>query len=450
MALTDKLTAIGNAIREKNGTTDLIPLVDMPQAILDISGGGTELAVEYIESTGYQYIDTGYIANQNTKIQCKYQIIGANGEYDTLFSDFTNIQYSHRYEGKPKVQLVKWGGQSITFGSALTSSGVTVLSVDNGTFSFNENGVTTTRTIGKDSEFTSPHSILLFSNRYYKDVSQYEQASCCKARFYYFRIYDGDTLVRDFVPAVDENGVICLYDNVTKAYFYNQGEGEFIGGFVENELIEIETLIDESGVLEDTEGTATEKVEQLIENSKTHNLIQDGFDRVGFTGANASSNGIFASQIWAGSMPLFDYENVTTLYRLCYGNINITEIELKNTHNNKNAVQIFHNCANLSKVVGLDFTSVEDATNAFFNCSSLKDITFVAKTIKVDTSFAYSPLLTNESKQSIIDGLATVETAQTITFHKDVKILQAQVDSANAKGWTVAGGTVVSEEEYYG
>lgn len=42
MALTKKLTAIGDAIREQNGTTDLIPLADMPQAILDIvNGGGT-------------------------------------------------------------------------------------------------------------------------------------------------------------------------------------------------------------------------------------------------------------------------------------------------------------------------------------------------------------------------------------------------------------------------
>ena len=40
MALIDKLTAIGNAIREKTGTTALIPLADMPQAILNIAGGG--------------------------------------------------------------------------------------------------------------------------------------------------------------------------------------------------------------------------------------------------------------------------------------------------------------------------------------------------------------------------------------------------------------------------
>ena len=41
MALIDKLNAIGDAIREKNGTTDLIPLADMPQAILDIVSGGS-------------------------------------------------------------------------------------------------------------------------------------------------------------------------------------------------------------------------------------------------------------------------------------------------------------------------------------------------------------------------------------------------------------------------
>ena len=33
MALTDKLTAIGNAIREKEGSTGLIALSDMPSRI---------------------------------------------------------------------------------------------------------------------------------------------------------------------------------------------------------------------------------------------------------------------------------------------------------------------------------------------------------------------------------------------------------------------------------
>lgn len=40
MGLIEKLSAIGDAIREKNGTTELIPLADMPQAILGIACGG--------------------------------------------------------------------------------------------------------------------------------------------------------------------------------------------------------------------------------------------------------------------------------------------------------------------------------------------------------------------------------------------------------------------------
>lgn len=36
MALTDKLIAIGDAIRQKNGGVEPIPLGDMPQAIIDI------------------------------------------------------------------------------------------------------------------------------------------------------------------------------------------------------------------------------------------------------------------------------------------------------------------------------------------------------------------------------------------------------------------------------
>ena len=47
MALTDKLTAIGNAIRAKTGGTALIPLIDMPAEIVSISGGTTQTDYEF-------------------------------------------------------------------------------------------------------------------------------------------------------------------------------------------------------------------------------------------------------------------------------------------------------------------------------------------------------------------------------------------------------------------
>ena len=43
MALIDKLYAIGDAIRERTGKTDLIPLDDMPAEIKAIGGGGSSI-----------------------------------------------------------------------------------------------------------------------------------------------------------------------------------------------------------------------------------------------------------------------------------------------------------------------------------------------------------------------------------------------------------------------
>ena len=88
--------------------------------------------------------------------------------------------------------------------------------------------------------------------------------------------------------------------------------------------------------------------------------------------------------------------------------------------------------------------------DSFRGLALLEEVRFVENSIPKTISFAQCPKISNDTVQSIFDGLATVDTAQTLTLHANTKILQSQVDSANAKGWTVAGGVVVSEEEYYG
>lgn len=122
-----------------------------------------------------------------------------------------------------------------------------------------------------------------------------------------------------------------------------------------------------------------------------------------------------------------------------------------NTANLVNAMGMFFSCSRLETIQEpFDFSKVTNTNNTFSNCTALKDIKFVSETIKVSINFSYCKMLTLESVQSIFDGLATVTTAQTLTLNANTKILQSQVDVANAKGWTIAGGTIVSEEEYYG
>lgn len=71
------------------------------------------------------------------------------------------------------------------------------------------------------------------------------------AYIYYCKIYECDTdeLVRDFIPCKDPDGVVCMYDKVTKTYFYNCGTGSFYAGSVvadlyKDELDYVETIND--------------------------------------------------------------------------------------------------------------------------------------------------------------------------------------------------------------
>lgn len=143
-----------------------------------------------------------------------------------------------------------------------------------------------------------------------------------------------------------------------------------------------------------------------------------------------------------------DTSNVTS-FEYMFSGSSVKEITLTTTNNCVNFSRMFEWCSNLKSVSTLDLSNSTDNTDMFQSCSNLETISFVPETIKLSIVIP-SANLTIESIQSIFDGLATVETAQTLTLHADAKILQSQVDSANAKGWTVAGGTVVSEEEYYG
>lgn len=94
---------------------------------------------------------------------------------------------------------------------------------------------------------------------------------------------------------------------------------------------------------------------------------------------------------------------------------------------------------NIEKVIFSETTSISD--NMFVGCVALENIV-IEGVITKSISFSHSSKLTNESIQSIIDGLAdlTGGTAQTLTLHATVKNkltseLRAQ---ATSKNWNIA------------
>lgn len=90
----------------------------------------------------------------------------------------------------------------------------------------------------------------------------------------------------------------------------------------------------------------------------------------------------------------------------------------------------------------LDCTSASSVSSMFVRCYKLREVRFTPKSILLSISFIDSSLLSAESIQSIIDGLAdlTGGTAQTLTFHADVKakLTEEQLTSITSKNWTLA------------
>jgi len=179
---------------------------------------GNYIPIEYLESTGTQYIDTGFTPTTQTKVYIKYLIKNFNsssgyiaiyGSKDTgnkgIFVNWaehwyvnnvyqqinlpveTNVNYEDTLYG------TTWVHNAISY----TVSPVAANSLN--IFLFARNANNTPERIG---------SLQIF---------------ICK-------IYDNNTLVRDFIPVLDENNVPCMFDMVEGKFYYNAGTGQFIAG----------------------------------------------------------------------------------------------------------------------------------------------------------------------------------------------------------------------------
>lgn len=135
-------------------------------------------------------------------------------------------------------------------------------------------------------------------------------------------------------------------------------------------------------------------------------------------------------------IPELDFNNITNMGFFATHSA-VEKIKIKNTGKVNNVELAFYNITKCQEISLLDFTSVTNAKNTFRYSSSIKELRFVKNSIHISISFESQSLLSAESVQSIIDGLATVTTAQTITFHKNIAITDEQKQTINEKGWTL-------------
>ena len=176
----------------------------------------TEL--EYIQSSGVQYLDTGFIPNQNTRLVLDgYNDLSSSGWIYGTWESATSKQFAGSCN---KSYAVRYGSTNATL-----TENVPVGSVH---FDQNRNTYDVNGTTGSFTEqtFTCQHSIFLFAINAAGVVS----SGKFTGKIYSCQIYNNGLLERDYIPAMLSNGEVGLYDRVFHGFYRNAGTGEFTAG----------------------------------------------------------------------------------------------------------------------------------------------------------------------------------------------------------------------------
>lgn len=178
--------------------------------------------LEYIESSGTQYIDTGFIPNQDTRVytECVFPTASTT---QTLFGTRTSSS-ANQFQFVTSGDYYRSDYNTSLSNVTNASYGTERFYVDKAKNVFDLNGDYSLTQIY--AAFTCPGSMFVFATN--NNGSVYAQAS---ATIYVLRAYDDDTLVRDYYPArFSPTSEAGLYDAANGTFYINAGTGAFIEG----------------------------------------------------------------------------------------------------------------------------------------------------------------------------------------------------------------------------
>lgn len=167
--------------------------------------------IEYLENQEKEYIDTGIVGNQDSTIIVELMpnevkaYIGIAGSRSSgyIFGLYT----------RQNVYRADYRNKNIASEIELDITKKVVLKLDKNKFYVNNNLIHQFDYLN----FVTDQNIYLFTVN-----SNGIPFNSISYKLYSAKVYDNGVLVRDFKPCLDTNNVACLYDEVSKQYFYKQ------------------------------------------------------------------------------------------------------------------------------------------------------------------------------------------------------------------------------------
>lgn len=224
-----------------NGTlvSDMIPVKDdtghgalydkVTQQIFYNSGTGDFVCgpnkpytrIQYLESTGTQYIDTGFIADNNTRTQIKVL-------YNNNQNNHNGTVGAGRWSAGDGYRAYLWNtrfqcdyGNTYALGIVISNGDIVDIDFNKNIINYSVNNVSQTPLTLPSSIFTSPNTM---------EICKTSETNLGEIRVYFCKIWDNGELVRDMIPVLDLDDTPCMLDQVEGRLYYNKGTGNFIAG----------------------------------------------------------------------------------------------------------------------------------------------------------------------------------------------------------------------------
>ena len=178
-------------------------------------------ALEYIESNGTQYIDTGFVPNQDTTVIMRYYSGGQTGEKILFGARTAYKNTAFALWIADNYYQTDYGNNANTMN--VTTTGDVTVTKDKAVTSLNTSTVTYTSAA---VTFQCAYSMYLFT----LNQAGTANAAMSSIRLYSCQIYDNGVLVRDYIPCKNASGVFGLYDKVNAVFYASAGSGAFTGG----------------------------------------------------------------------------------------------------------------------------------------------------------------------------------------------------------------------------
>lgn len=190
--------------------------------------------VEYIESTGTQYIDTGFIPTINSRYELDVQFIEPSsktefcngvtgyeineGNYFRFGIGCLTENYAASYPNNWYFAVADKNNYPL---GKDTHRHLFYIDMQNGSYGFDD-----TVYYQSITQFTQRFSLYLFARNHvtYSIIDCY-----CHQKLYGCKLYEGGEKVRDFIPCYRKlDGVAGMYDLVEGKFYTNKGTGEFL------------------------------------------------------------------------------------------------------------------------------------------------------------------------------------------------------------------------------